>query len=53
MINAYGLMEGQDILARVQVIQKEKEKRKKQNLEKNQEKGSKGFSTSANETVFV
>ena len=33
-------MEGQGILARVEVIQKEKEKKKeKQNLEKNQKKG--------------
>ena len=33
-------MEGQGILARVEVIRKEKEKKKeKQNLEKNQKKG--------------
>ena len=40
MANVHGLMEGQGILARVEVIQKEKEKKKeKQNLEKNQKKG--------------
>ena len=40
MTNVHGLMAGQGILARVEVIQKEKEKKKeKQNLEKNQKKG--------------
>ena len=40
MTNVHGLMEGQGILARVEVIQKEKEKKKeKQNLEKDQKKG--------------
>ena len=47
-------MEGQYILARVEVIQKEKEKKKEEAESiKNQKKGSKSFSTSANQSVFV
>ena len=52
--NVHGLMEGQDILAIVEVIpKKEKKRKKKQNLEKNQKKGSKSFSKSADQSVFV